>query len=474
MKRITIFMAFLCFALEAHAQVVIKNATAGTPIVFLMIDSTDHITGKTGLTPTVTISKNGGAFAAPAGAVTELANGWYRVAGNATDTNTNGMLALHAAATGADPTDMYAAVVVAYDPNDTIRLGLTALPNANAAAANGLLTSGNGANQLTTASGNVTLTPTSVQAIWDILTSNLTTANSIGQRLVNNITGDAFARLGAPAGASVSADIAAVKADTAGVKAKTDQLVFTVANKLDSNAQYIEGKQLSSLAGDNFDTFFQNGGVVTTKHVDDVSGGTGGTTDWTAAERNQIRFRLGIDGTTATPTAVPTLPVSVTTNNDKTGYSLSSGGVGAIWDESAAAHVTAGSMGKALNDTNTNAAAIKPKTDSLTFTVANKVDSNPLYVGGQLLGNKVGLNPNTFFQNNNNNTTKLVDDVGGGTGGVGDWTSTEKNQIRYRLGIDGASAVPSVIPNLNLYQYQKNVAGQKLGVTFFNVFTGNP
>lgn len=48
-------------------------------------------------------------------------------------------------------------------------------------------------------------------------------------------TGDSFARLGAPAGASVSADIAAAKSDTAAIKAKTDQFVFTVANQVDSN-----------------------------------------------------------------------------------------------------------------------------------------------------------------------------------------------------------------------------------------------
>lgn len=70
-------------------------------------------------------------------------------------------------------------------------------------------------------------------------------------------TGDSFARLGAPAGASVSADVAdlhtdladvhtdvadihtdvaAVKTDTGAVKTKTDQLAFTAANKVDANA----------------------------------------------------------------------------------------------------------------------------------------------------------------------------------------------------------------------------------------------
>lgn len=47
-------------------------------------------------------------------------------------------------------------------------------------------------------------------------------------------TGDNYARLGAPAGASVSADVAAVKSDTAAIKAKTDQVTFTVANRVDA------------------------------------------------------------------------------------------------------------------------------------------------------------------------------------------------------------------------------------------------
>ena len=42
-------------------------------------------------------------------------------------------------------------------------------------------------------------------------------------------TGDNFARLGAPAGASVSADVAAVKVDTAAVKVKTDFLPSVAA-----------------------------------------------------------------------------------------------------------------------------------------------------------------------------------------------------------------------------------------------------
>lgn len=91
--------------------------TTNYPIVFPMVDSTDGITGETGLTPVVTISKNGGAFGAAAGAVVEVGNGLYRLEGNATDRNTLGELAIHATGTGAKPFDakLY---IVTHNPFD--------------------------------------------------------------------------------------------------------------------------------------------------------------------------------------------------------------------------------------------------------------------------------------------------------------------------------------------------------------------
>lgn len=55
-----------------------------------------------------------------------------------------------------------------------------------------------------------------------------------------------------------------------------------------------------------------------------------------------------------------------------------------------------------------------------------------------------------FYDNSDAQTTKTVDDVGTATGGGGgeDWSTAEKNQIRYRLGIDGASAAPSATADL--------------------------
>lgn len=75
------------------------------PLVFLLVSNVDHITGVPGLAPTVTIRKAGGAFAVPAGAISEVGNGWYQVAGNILDSDTAGPLLLHATAPGCDPTD---------------------------------------------------------------------------------------------------------------------------------------------------------------------------------------------------------------------------------------------------------------------------------------------------------------------------------------------------------------------------------
>jgi hypothetical protein len=105
----------------------VQQSTTAQPLVFFMADSADHVTGKTGLSPTVTLSKNGASFASPAGAVSEIGSGWYKVAGNATDNATLGPLALYATSSGADPTkDMFS--VVAFNPQNSVSLGLTGVP----------------------------------------------------------------------------------------------------------------------------------------------------------------------------------------------------------------------------------------------------------------------------------------------------------------------------------------------------------
>ena len=102
-----------------------KQNSTSYPIVFFMADSTDHNTGKTGLSPTVQLSKNGAGFGAALGAVSEIGLGFYSLAGNATDRNTLGPLIMVATATGAD-TSQAVMNIVLYDPYDA-NLGLTNL-----------------------------------------------------------------------------------------------------------------------------------------------------------------------------------------------------------------------------------------------------------------------------------------------------------------------------------------------------------
>lgn len=75
------------FTTEVTAGIRIKKNTALSNFMFLMVDSTDHITPKTGLTITATRSIDGAAFAACANAAVEVANGMYKINLAATDLN---------------------------------------------------------------------------------------------------------------------------------------------------------------------------------------------------------------------------------------------------------------------------------------------------------------------------------------------------------------------------------------------------
>jgi hypothetical protein len=75
-------------------------------VMVLMVAASDHITGLAGLTLTITLSKDGAAFAGIAPSVTDRGDGWYNVALTAAHTDTIGDLALHITGVAADPADM--------------------------------------------------------------------------------------------------------------------------------------------------------------------------------------------------------------------------------------------------------------------------------------------------------------------------------------------------------------------------------
>jgi len=106
---------------------------------------------------------------------------------------------------------------------------------------------GVGAGQLDVTAGviNAALSAAEREALWNVLASAVATTNSIGLQLKTNIdtaissrstlggtaqTGDSFARLGAPAGASVSVDLAAVKADSGNLIARLGAIAGSGVN----------------------------------------------------------------------------------------------------------------------------------------------------------------------------------------------------------------------------------------------------
>jgi hypothetical protein len=110
----------------------------------------------------------------------------------------------------------------AFDAQDTVRLGLTALPNA-AAGANGGLPTGDASGRVTVGS----LAAAAIQSIWDALTSALTTSGSVGKLLVDNINATIASRLAsasytAPDNATIAAISGAVDTEIAAILAKTN------------------------------------------------------------------------------------------------------------------------------------------------------------------------------------------------------------------------------------------------------------
>lgn len=245
----------------------LQQSSTAHPLLFLLISSTDHISGLTGATVTVTLSKDGAAFASPSGSVSELANGWYKVAGNATDTNTVGALLLHATATGADPCDEEYRVV-AFNPDDAVHLGLSSLPNATAGTTSGLPTATNSSGQVVASSvaGNVTgsvgnLASGAQTDVESALTAQgYTTARAAK---LDDLDATVSSRLAsssytAPDNATIGdtwTDVQALAARTdpttalTAIKAQTDKLAFTTPNRVDATALAVDDKTGYALTG---------------------------------------------------------------------------------------------------------------------------------------------------------------------------------------------------------------------------------
>jgi len=146
-------------------------------------------------------------------------------------------------------------------------------------------------------------------------------------------------------------------------------------------------------------------------------------TDTSTTIPNQINSLNDFNPSTDTVANVTTVTsgVTVTTNNDKTGYSISQ-----------------------VFPTNFENLDIDNSGNVNSFTQG--------YLSTAITETSVGnisANFDVFFDNSDSITTKVVDDVGTAVSGGGEFTATEKSQLRYRLGIDGTTVTPTADPDLS-------------------------
>jgi hypothetical protein len=114
-----------------------RKNVSGQFVYFALIDASDG-SALTGATVTAQRSIDGGSQGACTGTVNDKGDGQYELAASQADMNGNDIGFLFTA-TGAIPVSI-SVVTTAGDPTDSVRGGLTALPNAAAAATGGLAT----------------------------------------------------------------------------------------------------------------------------------------------------------------------------------------------------------------------------------------------------------------------------------------------------------------------------------------------
>jgi hypothetical protein len=80
-------------------------------IEFFMVLAADHLTGATGKSPSVALSKNNGAFGAALGTVSEVGYGWYSIKLDPIDSGVVGTLIFHITAADCDALDFAKEVI---------------------------------------------------------------------------------------------------------------------------------------------------------------------------------------------------------------------------------------------------------------------------------------------------------------------------------------------------------------------------
>lgn len=308
---------------------ILKQSTARSMVVF-MTDSSDHVSGKTGLTLTITASKDGGAFSSISPTVTELANGWYKLALTTSHTDTLGDLALHITAAGADPTDVAAQVCAD-------------LPGASVSSV-----TGNVSGSVGSVAGNVTGSVASV-------------SGNVGGNVVGSV-GSVLGNVGGNVVGSVASVIATVNAnltqilgtaltETAGQIAAGFKKFFNVAspastmesltqvqtcvqltNNNDKTGYYLSAGAVQSIWNQIWNTTWNSNSIIRylINTLGDIASDVSNTYTYTSGipQNPLLTTDSRLDNLNAPISAIPTISTPVKKNVALSGFQFPMGDVG--------------------------------------------------------------------------------------------------------------------------------------------------
>jgi hypothetical protein len=428
-----------------------RKNISGQVVTAQLINSSDGSDVVTGTT-TVYVTIDGGTQSAGAGTVAHEGNGTWSYAPTQAETNGN-----HVVFTFTHTSAITAAIqvyTVSFDPHDTADLGLTNLDAAISTRSTFDATSDAVANvtlvaTTTNVTNDVGITQVGADKVWGTTTRAITdkagfTISGTKTTLdaLNDIAATDIVSAGAIntlAGAVVNVDLVDTCTTNTDMRGTDNALLasgYTAPDNSSITAILADTNELQLNQGDwatatGFATVNPDNASITAILED-----TGTTIPAQIAALNDFDPATDAVATVTNLTNLPSIPTNWITASGIAANALDNKG---NWN--------VGKTGYSLTQTfptNFSSMAIDVSGNVNSFTQGFLSTTLTETTAGRIAGNF-----DVFFENADAVTTKVVDDVGTAISGGGEFTATEKNQIRYRLGMDGTTAVPTATPDLS-------------------------
>lgn len=311
-----------------------KNVAAQN-IAGQMNSATDGSALTTGVSVFVTI--DGGTQNAGGGTTTHKGNGHWNYAPTQAETNGNHIAFTFTHASGVNQTvNVY---TISFDPHDTVRLGLTALPNAAAEAAGGLYTRGSGAGQINQqANGQIDVNLERLLNVAQSATDLKDFADDGYDPATNKVQGVVLVdTVTTVTGGATAAALANVQADTDNIQTRLPA-ALTVDGLMQADTLRVSGtlQTAGDIIGDTNDIQARLPAVLVGGRIDSSVGAMAADVVTAAAIANGA-----IDAATFAAGALDAAALAADAVAE-----IADG----VWDEDATGHQTLGTFGQAIGD----------------------------------------------------------------------------------------------------------------------------